>query len=81
MEDQGFLPYAVLLLLATVLAVPLAKRWRLGAVLGYLGAGALIGPSGLRLIGNTEEISHISELGVVLMLFVIGLDIQRWLLT
>ncbi|TCO43045.1 monovalent cation:proton antiporter-2 (CPA2) family protein [Dokdonella fugitiva] len=76
MEDQGFLPYAVLLLLATVLAVPLAKRWRLGAVLGYLGAGALIGPSGLRLIGNTEEISHISELGVVLMLFVIGMELS-----
>jgi glutathione-regulated potassium-efflux system protein KefB len=75
-EDQGFLPYAVLLLLATVLAVPLAKRWRLGAVLGYLGAGALIGPSGLRLIGNTEEISHISELGVVLMLFVIGMELS-----
>ncbi|MGN6520906.1 MAG: monovalent cation:proton antiporter-2 (CPA2) family protein [Dokdonella sp.] len=76
MEDQGFLPYAVLLLLATVLAVPLAKRWRLGAVLGYLGAGALIGPSGLRLIGKTEEISHISELGVVLMLFVIGMELS-----
>ncbi|HEU4664350.1 MAG TPA: monovalent cation:proton antiporter-2 (CPA2) family protein [Dokdonella sp.] len=76
MEDHGFLPYAVLLLLATVLAVPLAKRWRLGAVLGYLGAGALIGPSGLRLIGNTEQISQISELGVVLMLFVIGMELS-----
>lgn len=76
MEDHGFLPYAVLLLLATVLAVPLAKRWRLGAVLGYLGAGALIGPSGLRLIGNTEQISQISELGVVLMLFIIGMELS-----
>jgi glutathione-regulated potassium-efflux system protein KefB len=75
-DSHGFLPYAVLLLLATVLAVPLAKRWRLGAVLGYLGAGALIGPSGLRLIGNTEQISQISELGVVLMLFVIGMELS-----
>jgi glutathione-regulated potassium-efflux system protein KefB len=75
-EDHGFLQYAVLLLLATVLAVPLAKRWRLGAVLGYLGAGALIGPSGLRLVGNTEQIAQISELGVVLMLFVIGMELS-----
>jgi glutathione-regulated potassium-efflux system protein KefB len=64
------------LLLAAVVAVPLAKRWQLGAVLGYLGAGALIGPSGIALIGNTEEISEISELGVVLMLFVIGMELS-----
>ena len=76
MEDHGFLPYAVILLLATVVAVPLAKRWRLGAVLGYLGAGALIGPSGLRLIGNTDLIGEISEFGVVLMLFVIGMEVS-----
>lgn len=76
MQDQGFLQYAVVLLLAAVIAVPLAKRWRLGAVLGYLGAGALIGPSGLRLIGNTEQIGQISELGVVLMLFVIGMEVS-----
>ena len=76
MENHGFLNYAVVLLLASVIAVPLAKRWRLGAVLGYLGAGALIGPSGLRLIGNTEQIAQISELGVVLMLFVIGMELS-----
>ncbi len=76
MQDHSFLQYAVVLLLAAVIAVPLAKRWRLGAVLGYLGAGALIGPSGLRLIGNTEEIGQISELGVVLMLFVIGMEVS-----
>lgn len=76
MPDHGFLQYAVVLLLAAVIAVPLAKRWRLGAVLGYLGAGALIGPSGLRLIGNTEQISQLSELGVVLMLFVIGMELS-----
>ena len=58
MENHSFLQYAVVLLLAAVIAVPLAKRWQLGAVLGYLGAGALIGPSGLRLIGNTEQIAR-----------------------
>ncbi len=76
MTDHGFLQYAVVLLLAAVIAVPLAKRWRLGAVLGYLGAGALIGPSGLRLIGNTEQIAQLSEFGVVLMLFVIGMELS-----
>jgi glutathione-regulated potassium-efflux system protein KefB len=75
-QTHGFLQYAVVLLLAAVIAVPLAKRWQLGAVLGYLAAGALIGPSGIRLIGNTGEISQISELGVVLMLFVIGLELS-----
>ncbi len=76
MENHGFLQYAVILLLATVIAVPLAKRWKLGAVLGYLGAGALIGPFGLRLIGDVEQIGHLSEFGVVLMLFVIGLEVS-----
>jgi glutathione-regulated potassium-efflux system protein KefB len=75
-QTHGFLQYAVVLLLAAVIAVPLAKRWQLGAVLGYLAAGALIGPSGIRLIGNTEEISQISELGVVMMLFVIGMELS-----
>lgn len=76
MESSSFMQYALVLLLAAVIAVPLAKRSRLGAVLGYLGAGALIGPSVLNLIGNSEEIGHISELGVILMLFVIGLELS-----
>jgi glutathione-regulated potassium-efflux system protein KefB len=75
-QNHSFLQYAVVLLLAAVIAVPLARRWQLGAVLGYLAAGALIGPSGIRLVGNTEEISQISELGVVLMLFVIGMELS-----
>jgi glutathione-regulated potassium-efflux system protein KefB len=75
-QTHGFLQYAVVLLLAAVIAVPLARRWQLGAVLGYLAAGALIGPSGIRLIGNTEQISQLSELGVVLMLFVIGMELS-----
>jgi glutathione-regulated potassium-efflux system protein KefB len=73
---DGFLQYALILLLAAVIAVPLAKRWRLGAVIGYLGAGVLVGPSGLGLIGNSELIEQISELGIVLMLFVIGLELS-----
>ena len=75
MQNHGFLQYAVVLLLAAVIAVPLAKRWRLGAVLGYLGAGVLIGPSALGLIGNTDQIAQLSELGIVLMLFVIGMEV------
>lgn len=83
METSSFLQYSLVLLLAAVIAVPLAKRARLGAVLGYLAAGALIGPSLLNLVGNADEIAKISELGVILMLFVIGLELspQRlWLM-
>lgn len=76
MQSNVFMQYAVVLLLAAVIAVPLAKRSRLGAVLGYLAAGALIGPSGFNLVGNAEEIAHISELGIVMMLFVIGLELS-----
>ena len=76
METSVFLTYAVVLLLAAVLAVPLARRGRLGAVLGYLVAGVLIGPHALNLLGETESIARISELGVVLMLFVIGLELS-----
>ena len=76
METSSFMQYALVLLLAAVIAVPLAKRSRLGAVLGYLVAGALIGPSVLNLVSNAGEIAHISELGVVLMLFVIGLELS-----
>lgn len=76
MAHDGFLQYALILLLAAVIAVPLARRWRLGAVIGYLGAGVLIGPSGLGLIGNSELIEQVSELGIVLMLFVIGLELS-----
>lgn len=63
-------------LLAAVIAVPLAKRLQLGAVLGYLAAGVLIGPSLLGLIDDPQSVSHISELGVVLLLFIIGLELS-----
>lgn len=76
MENPIFLQYAVILMLAAVIAVPLARRWRLGAVIGYLGAGVLIGPSVLGLLGTSEEIASVADLGVVLMLFVIGLEVS-----
>jgi glutathione-regulated potassium-efflux system ancillary protein KefC len=67
---------ALIYLAATVICVPIAKRLGLGAVLGYLIAGALIGPWGLRFIENVESTLHFSEFGVVLMLFVIGLELE-----
>jgi len=76
MENHDFLRYAVLLLTAAVIAVPLAKRLQLGAVLGYLVAGAIIGPAGFGWAQNPERIASISELGVVLLLFVIGLELS-----
>lgn len=65
-----------LFLAAAVLFVPLFKRLGLGAVLGYLAAGAALGPWGLRLISDVESILHFSEFGVVLLLFIIGLELQ-----
>ena len=67
---------ALIYLAAAVICVPIAKRLGLGAVLGYLIAGALIGPWGLRFIDDVESTMHFSEFGVVLMLFVIGLELE-----
>lgn len=75
-HEGSLLQAAVVFLLAAVLTVPLAKRMQLGAVLGYLLAGVIIGPSVLGLIGNPESVAHISELGVVLLLFIIGLELS-----
>ncbi|NID06155.1 glutathione-regulated potassium-efflux system protein KefB [Luteibacter jiangsuensis] len=76
MDGHHFLETAVVFLLATVIAVPLTKRFRLGAVLGYLLAGVVIGPSVLGLVSDTEGVATISDFGVVLMLFVIGLELS-----
>ena len=67
---------ALIFLLATVIAVPLFKRLKLGAILGYLIAGLVIGPQVLHLVNDPQTILHIAELGVVLLLFVIGLELQ-----
>jgi glutathione-regulated potassium-efflux system protein KefB len=66
----------VALLAAGVIAVPIFKRIGLGSVLGYLAAGLAIGPFGLRLFSDPQAILHIAELGVVMFLFVIGLEMQ-----
>jgi glutathione-regulated potassium-efflux system ancillary protein KefC/glutathione-regulated potassium-efflux system protein KefB len=63
-------------LAASVIAVPLFRRLRLGAVLGYIAAGLAIGPWGFGLFPDVESILHVSEFGVVLLLFVIGLELQ-----
>ncbi|MCE9671009.1 monovalent cation:proton antiporter-2 (CPA2) family protein [Myxococcus stipitatus] len=73
---MSFLHQALVFLGAAVVSVPLFKRLGLGSVLGYLAAGAIIGPSGAKLIGDVENVLHFSELGVVLLLFVIGLELQ-----
>ncbi|GLQ48246.1 glutathione-regulated potassium-efflux system protein KefB [Dyella lipolytica] len=76
MDSHQFLRTAVIFLLATVIAVPLTKRFRLGAVLGYLLAGIVIGPAELGLIADPSGAAAIAEFGVVLMLFVIGLELS-----
>ncbi|NWA35049.1 cation:proton antiporter [Pseudomonas sp. C6002] len=75
-HEGNLLQAAVVFLLAAVLTVPLAKRLQLGAVLGYLLAGVIIGPSVLGLVGNPQSVSQFSELGVVLLLFIIGLELS-----
>lgn len=67
---------AALFLAAAVIVVPLSKRLGLGAVLGYLFAGIAIGPYVLRLVTDVESILHFSEFGVVLFLFIVGLELQ-----
>lgn len=66
----------VALLAAGVIAVPIFKRAGLGSVLGYLAAGLAIGPYGIRLIADPEAILHVSELGIVLFLFIVGLEME-----
>ena len=66
----------VVLLAAGVFAVPLFRRMGLGSVLGYLAAGLLVGPFGLAFFHDAQSIIHVAELGVVLFLFVIGLEMQ-----
>ncbi|TDH59311.1 potassium transporter [Dankookia rubra] len=74
--EGGFLAQAFVYLAAAVLAVPIAKRLGLGSVLGYLLAGVAIGPFGLHLAGDAEAAMHFAEFGVVMMLFLVGLELQ-----
>lgn len=72
----SLLTQVAVFLAATVIAVPLFRRFRLSAVLAYLASGMLIGPWGLRLVADVVSILHFAEFGVVLLLFVIGLELQ-----
>ena len=76
MDSHQFMRLLIFFLTAAVVAVPLFRRFKLGAILGYLGAGIVIGPFGLNLIGDPDSILRFSELGVVLLLFVIGLELN-----
>ena len=76
MTSSTWLTGSLIYLAAAVLAVPLARLLGLGAIIGYLAAGIVIGPYGLRLVGGAEETLHFAEFGVVLMLFVVGLELE-----
>ena len=71
-----WLTYGFIYLTAAVLAVPIARALGLGSIIGYLGAGIAMGPWGFGLVSNVDDILHFAEFGVVLMLFVIGLELQ-----
>ena len=76
MEHGSWLAGPLVYLAAAVLAVPIAKFFGLGSIIGYLGAGILIGPWGLKLVTNPQEMLSFSEFGVVLMLFLVGLELE-----
>jgi glutathione-regulated potassium-efflux system ancillary protein KefC len=76
MAAGGLLVDAVVYLGAAVIAVPISQRLGLGSVVGYLVAGVAVGPFGLHLIDDSETILHFSEFGVVLLLFLIGLELK-----
>ena len=73
---MSLLPEAIIYLIAALIAVPISRKLGFGSVLGYLAAGIIIGPFGLGFIKDAEHILHFAELGVVFLLFVIGLELQ-----
>src|SRR6056297_576655 len=74
---EGFLFQATIFLAAMVIAVPIASRLGFGSVLGYLAAGIIMGPiTGLVGGHQTAELQHVAEFGVVMMLFLIGLELE-----
>jgi monovalent cation:proton antiporter-2 (CPA2) family protein len=81
MHGEGFFFQAFVYLAAAVVSVPIAKRLGLGSVLGYLLAGAAIGPFGLHLVGEEgQDVMRFAEFGVVMMLFLVGLELEPTLL-
>ena len=80
MHGQSLLIQALVYLAAGVVSVPIAKRLGLGSVLGYLVAGAVIGPFALMLVGQQADVMKFAEFGVVILLFLIGLEVRPTLL-
>ena len=76
MEHGSWLTGGLVYLGAAVIAVPVAKKLGLGSIIGYLAAGILIGPWGLRLVTDPQDMLHFAEFGVVLMLFLVGLELE-----
>ncbi len=76
MEHSSWLTGSLIYLGAAVVAVPLAKKLGLGSIIGYLVAGIAIGPWGLRLVSDPQDMLHFAEFGVVLMLFLVGLELE-----
>ncbi|WP_119393769.1 monovalent cation:proton antiporter-2 (CPA2) family protein [Salinibius halmophilus] len=74
--EASLMTDAFVYLSAAVVAVPIARHLGFGSVLGYLGAGVLIGPWLLGLVGNDQDVLHFAEFGVVMMLFLIGLELN-----
>ncbi len=75
-HTSSWLSHTFVYLCAAVIAVPLSKYLGLGAIIGYLGAGIIIGPWGLGLVSEVQDVLHFAEFGVVLMLFLIGLELE-----
>jgi len=76
MEHGSWLTGTLVYLAAAVLAVPIAKALGLGSIIGYLAAGILIGPWGLQFVTDPQDMLHFAEFGVVLMLFLVGLELE-----
>ncbi|MGI9249332.1 MAG: monovalent cation:proton antiporter-2 (CPA2) family protein, partial [Woeseiaceae bacterium] len=74
--NMSLLAESLVYLLAAVISVPISRRLGFGSVLGYLAAGIIIGPFGFAFVANAEHILHFAELGVVLLLFIVGLELK-----
>ena len=76
MHDASFLSETLIFLIAAVIVAPVFQRLRSSLVLGYLVAGVIIGPGVLSLISSSKQVNNIAELGIVFLLFTIGLELS-----
>ncbi len=74
--DSQYLIDILMLLLATVVIIPIFHKIRLGAILGYLAAGIVLGPWGLGVITEVEDVRHLAEFGVIFLLFILGIELR-----